>query len=93
MVYMSMTILNVKTDKKLKSAAQETAKELGVPLSTAVNAFLRQFVRDRELTLSASYKPSPYLERVIQEVDAEYRAGKTKGPFSSVEELAKSLES
>ena len=91
MVYMH-TILNIKTDKALKRAAQETAKELGVPLSTAINAFLRQFVRDRELTISGSYKPSPYLERIIEEVEEERKAGKTKGPFKTVETLMKSLD-
>ena len=88
---MDTTILNIKTDKRLKSAAQETARELGVPLSTAVNTFLRQFVRDRELIISASFKPSPYLERIIEEVEDERRAGKTKGPFTSLDALVKSL--
>jgi addiction module RelB/DinJ family antitoxin len=87
------TILNIKTDKRLKTAAQETAKELGVPLSTAVNAFLRQFVRDRELTLSASLKPSPYLEGILEEAEADDRAGRTVGPFKTIEALVKSLES
>jgi len=86
------TILNIKTDKVLKETAQETAKELGVPLSTAVNAFLRQFVRDRELTLSASYKPSAYLRNVIEESELEYTKGKFKGPFKTAADMIKSLE-
>ena len=90
---MSKTILNIKTDKNLKSAAQETAKELGIPLTTAVNAFLRQFVRDRELIISASFKPSPYLEQIIREAERERTTGKTKGPFPSVATLIKGLES
>ena len=85
------TILNLKTDKELKLAAQETAKELGIPFSTAINAFLKQFVRDRELTLSASYKPSQYLEQVISESEKEYEEGKSHGPFNSADEMFKSL--
>ncbi|MDP3772439.1 MAG: hypothetical protein Q8Q94_03635 [bacterium] len=64
-----------------------------MPLSTAVNVFLRQFVRDRELVISASFKPSPYLERIIEEAEAEHREGKTKGPFQTVDALVVSLES
>ncbi len=41
------TILNIKTDKKLKADAQKVAAELGVPLTTVMNSFLKQFVRDK----------------------------------------------
>jgi len=77
------TILNVKTDKKLKNEAKKVAEEIGVPLSTVVNAFLKQFVRDKELTLSASeYRPTPYLATLIEEARAEYEAGEVVGPMN-----------
>ena len=61
------TIINVKTDKKLKVEAKKVAAELGVPLSTVINAFLKQFVRDKEITLSANqYRPTPYLESILE---------------------------
>ena len=91
MVYMHATILSIKTSKELRDAAKETAKELGVPLSTAVNAFLKQFVRDRELTLSAKETPSPYLKKVLEEAEKELK--KPHKTFSSVEELMKDLNS
>ena len=48
---MNTTIL-FKTDKVLKTEASRVAKELGVPLTTVMNAYLRQFVRDREIRIS-----------------------------------------
>ena len=70
------TILNVKTDKKLKEEAKNVAAELGVPLGTVVNAFLKQFVRDREVTLSANeLRPTQYLIDCIEEARREYEAG------------------
>jgi len=87
------SIINIKTPKDLKLAAQETARELGVPLSTAINAFLKQFVRDREITFSASNKPSPYLLKVIEEAEADLVAGESQGPFSSADDMIASLES
>ena len=70
------TILNIKTDKKLKAEAQKLAGELGVPLSTVMNAFLKQFVRDKEITFSANeYRPTAYLKRLIDEAKKEYEAG------------------
>ena len=80
------TIINIKTDKSLKEAAQETAREMGVPLGTAINAFLKQFVREKELTLSANKEtPTPYLLRVIAEAKREYEAGEASGPFTAKE--------
>lgn len=45
------TILNIKTQKDLKEEAQSLASELGVPLTTVVNSYLRQFIRERKLVL------------------------------------------
>jgi DNA-damage-inducible protein J len=73
------TILNVKTDKNLKAEAKKVAEELGVPLSTVVNSFLKQFVRDREVTFSANeLRPTQYLIDCIEEAEREYVAGKVR---------------
>jgi addiction module RelB/DinJ family antitoxin len=84
------TILNIKTDKKLKADAQKVAGELGVPLSTIMNAFLKQFVRDKEITFSASqYRPTPYLEKLLTEAQREYEAGEYRGPMDAREFIAR----
>ena len=44
---MSKTLLSIKTDVEVKEAAQQVAAELGVPLSTIVNAQLKALIRDR----------------------------------------------
>ena len=73
------TILNVKTDKKLKAEAKKVAEELGVPLSTVINAFLKKFVREKEITLSANpLRPTPYLIECIEEARKEYEAGEVE---------------
>lgn len=45
------TTLTIKTPKKLRDEAKRVAAGMGLPLGTAVNAMLRQFVRDRVLVL------------------------------------------
>ncbi len=87
------TILNIKTDKAVKLSAKRAAEELGMPLGTIINAFLRQLGRDKEIAFSAPYKPSKYLERIIDEAEREWKAGKTAGPFATVADLRKDLES
>lgn len=85
------TILNIKTDKKLKADAQKVAAEIGVPLSTVMNAFLKQFVRDKEITFSAAeYRMTPYLEEIVKEARAEYEAGELE-VFDNADDFLASL--
>lgn len=72
----TQTIINIKTDKKLKAEAKKVSEELGVPLSTVINAFLKQFVREKEITLSANpYRPTPYLEQILETAQEDLRTG------------------
>jgi len=48
------TIVNFKTDEKIKKEAQKIAKRMGVSLSAVLNMFLTQFVRDKELNIKLS---------------------------------------
>lgn len=87
------TTLLIKTKKSLKTEAQKVAEEIGVPLTTVINSFLKQFVREKEITFSANtYTPTPYLVRLIKTARTEYEKGDTMGPFSSVKEMIRSLE-
>jgi len=86
------TLLTVKTDKSLKEAAQKTAETLGFSLGTLVNAYLKQFVRTKEVSFKETYKPSEYLKWAMEESRKEYESGKMKG-YKSVKELREELES
>lgn len=91
---MAKTILNVKTDKEVKERAQILAKELGLPLSTVVNAFLKQFIREKEVVFSSGYTMTPYLERVIGKAEVDRKAGKNIiGPFTGKKELQRYFDS
>jgi len=82
------TILNIKTDKQLKEDARAVASKIGVPLSTVINSFLKQFVRDEEVTFSAkSYQMTPYLETLVEEAEEDYKKGKTNDAFSTPEDF------
>ncbi len=88
------TIINIKTNKELKNDAQLVAKKIGVPLSTVINSFLKQFVRDEEVTFSGkNYAMTPYLEALVEEARKERAAGKTAGPFSTADKMIASLNS
>ena len=88
------TILNFKVDKKLKESAKNTAQKLGIPLSTVMNAFLRQFVNEKEVIFSLpAYKPSQLLMGIIKEAERDFNNGDIGGPFNSVDALIKNLNS
>jgi addiction module RelB/DinJ family antitoxin len=87
------TILNVKTDIQVKQNAQKLAADLGVSLSTVVNAYLRQFIRDREVSFSLAYRMTPELEVLLGPVERDIRHGKNLSPaLNSTAALKKYLE-
>ena len=67
------TTLTIKTEKKLRDDAKRVAGSLGIPLTTAVNAMLKQFVRDRRLVLEEecpfpSHAPNAETRKAMREV-------------------------
>lgn len=91
---MAKTILNVKTDKDVKERAQMLAKELGLPLSTVVNAFLKQFIREKTVAFSSGHTMTPYLEKRLARVEKDITARKNlAGPFTTKKEIEKFLDS
>ncbi len=79
------TVLNIKTDKSLKLQAQKTAEEFGIPLGTIMNAFLRQFVRNKEISLDISYQPTKYLIDILKEAENDLKKGLTNTPLTGDE--------
>lgn len=83
-------MLNIKIDTKLKMQAKKTADELGIPLGTIASALLRQFVREKEITLSVAHTPSASLIESIKEAQKEYASGDLKS-YKGTKELFKGL--
>lgn len=91
---MKTSVINVKTDRDMKKNAQKLAEELGLSLSTVINAYLKQFVRDKEVRFTAAYRMSPKLEKFLGKVEKDIAKGKNfSGPFSSAKELDEYLAS
>lgn len=85
---MSKTTINIKADTELKEKAQQTARELGMPLSTIINAYLSQFVRTKEVHFSIEGELKPAVKRRLARIEKDVRAGKNLSPaFHSAEEM------
>ena len=90
---MSKTLISIKTDTKVKKEAQKIAKELGIPLSTVVNAYLKEFVRERSVRLSLDPQLRPEVEKALREADEDFKKGKNISPvFASSKEISEYLD-
>lgn len=86
------TLLNIKVDKAEKEKAKRIAAEMGVPLSTIMNAQLREFIRTREFSVSLDPVLKPEIEKELLRRSQEYSKNK-KGEMwaSSAAEARKIL--
>lgn len=91
---MNTTVINIKTDKVLKKDAQKMAKNFGLPLSAVVNAYLREFVREKRIVFSEPPIPNAKTRKILDRAIADIKAGKNLvGPFESAGEMDKFLDS
>ena len=87
-------MINIKADREVKKNAQKLAKELGLNLSTIINANLKQFIRSREVYFSVMPKMTSELERLVGQARKDYKAKKNISPvFNSVQEALDYLHS
>jgi antitoxin component of RelBE/YafQ-DinJ toxin-antitoxin module len=76
------TILSLKTKKQVKELAQMRAKQLGIPLGTLVNAFLRDLGQTGEVHFTIAEPITPKMAKIINEMREEIAGGDTYGPFN-----------
>ncbi len=74
------TIVNLKTDKEVKENAQKVAAELGLTLSAVINAYLKQFIRNRSVYFSSAPKMTSELEHLIGKTEKDYKNKKSISP-------------
>ncbi|MEX0934607.1 MAG: hypothetical protein WDZ42_02285 [Candidatus Saccharimonadales bacterium] len=85
--------MNIRIDEETRRELKKLASDIGIPASSLVNASIRQMVRDRSITLNAGLEPTPYLESIMQEVEAGLRDDKNISPsFDSVDDMFADLE-
>ena len=76
------TILSLKTKKQVKELAQMRAKQLGIPLGTLVNAFLRNLGQTGEVHFTISEPITPQMAKIIDEMRTDIANGDSYGPFN-----------
>ncbi len=75
---MNTTIL-IKLNKDLKVKAQKTAKDLGLPMSTVISNYLKDFIEKKEVTFSLP-KPNSRTVKDILEARKDCKINKNISP-------------
>jgi addiction module RelB/DinJ family antitoxin len=78
------TVLNIKTDSEVKTRAQEVAQEIGLPLSTVVNAYLKEFIRDQSVRFSVEPQVRPKVGQMLARAHEDMKHKRNVvGPFKT----------
>ncbi|KKT41570.1 hypothetical protein A2W54_00910 [Candidatus Giovannonibacteria bacterium RIFCSPHIGHO2_02_43_13] len=86
------TLINVKADKEVKENAQKIAEALGLPLSSIINAYLKEFIRDQAVRFSVEPQLRPEVARLLLKASSDYKRKKnTSGIFETWTEAKKYL--
>ena len=86
---MNTTVINIKTDSKVKAQAQKVASELGFSLSALINGYLNQLVKTKTVHFSALEEtPSEYMIQALRESEEDRKAGRYKSFDSADQALA-----
>ncbi len=90
---MSTQVITIKVDPTIKKQAQNAAEELGLSLSAVLKGYLKQFIRTKTITFSASdEKPSQYLIDMVKQAREDLKTGEASPTFKTGEDAVAWLE-
>jgi len=90
---MAKTSMNIRMDNEIKQQAKKLFAEFGLDMTTAVNLFLRQSIRENRIPFEIRLEtPNPETLAAMQEAEELLSDPKTKR-FSSTEKLFEELNS
>jgi DNA-damage-inducible protein J len=85
------TNLSIRMDKALKEQAENLFSELGMNMTTALNIFVRQSVRQGKIPFEISLgRPNGVTQAALQEIE-DMRRGKIPKQSSSVADFIKEM--
>ncbi|MGH7195934.1 MAG: hypothetical protein ACREGA_04115 [Candidatus Saccharimonadales bacterium] len=85
--------MNIRMDEETRRGLKDFAGQLGIPATSLVNASIKQMLRAQQITFSTSLQPTPYLQKIIKQADADYAKGKNISPvFDSADDMLKHLK-
>ena len=94
MVRMSdSTTMTIKIDKSLKASAQATAAAIGIPISTLISMYLKDFSATGRIDITAGEQMTPQTERIIEAFRREVASDDLSPIFTNVDDAVAYLSS
>lgn len=88
------TLINIKADNVVKVKAKKIAEDLGLSLSAVINAYLKQFIRNKSVYFSATPSMSPEFEKLLGAIENDIKkGGNISAKFSDAKTIKKYLAS
>ena len=87
------TNLNIRVDSNLKKDAEDLFKRLGLNMSSAINVYLTQSVKQRAIPFEiCENKPNKKLLKALKEVEKMEKHPEKYKTYHNINELMKDLE-
>lgn len=85
----TMATINIRTDLETKKEAEQLFEEFGLSMTSAINVFLKQVIREKRIPFEIGYEnPNELTANVLKEAEE----GKNLSPvYDSIEEMMDSL--
>jgi len=85
-------VINVRTNPRIKSQAQDIAEKLGLSLSAVINAYLKQLIRVKSVSFSLEEEPSDFLIQSLAESKKDIENGYVSPTFDNVKDANEWLD-
>ena len=69
------TVISVKVDKDVRDNARRVSKKIGVPLSMAVNQYLKEFIANERIEFHKPLVPNAKTRKILDKALREIKAG------------------
>ncbi|OGD84953.1 hypothetical protein A3B51_01345 [Candidatus Curtissbacteria bacterium RIFCSPLOWO2_01_FULL_41_18] len=84
---MNTSVVNVKVNPQVKKEAQAVAEDLGLTLSTLINGYLKQLIRNKTVVFSSLEEaPTDYLLESLRESREDIKANRVSPTFSNADD-------
>lgn len=82
---MNTAIINFTTEPKLKAEAQKVAKKIGIPLSLALNNYLKHLVKTKSVTFREEI-PNARTIKIFKQAEKDWKEGRVSPVFDDPED-------
>lgn len=91
---MNYAVVSIKLDPKTKKEAHKAAAKVGVPLSTILKGYIRDFIKTETVTFRAREPeiPNARTAKILRQAEKDWKEGKHSPIFETGEEAVAWLE-